>query len=146
MQGYAILMVSKCQVPNHALDTENRGSVVGQGNNKIIKIAWPIKKRMHFKQTQAMVSTLSHCFRHSSFIFTAASGYILLREFMELSPLYPQHPTVHIIKPFFLHAHLAKWRSVLQLHFTTWSTSIVAPETTFARSDFLQQIRLGATC
>ena len=38
-------------------------------------------RNMHFKQTQVnMVSNSSHCFRHSSFMFTVSSESILMRE------------------------------------------------------------------
>ena len=134
-----LLMVPKCPVLAAMALTLKIGLHLlenKRGLKGITTIGWPIKKHMHFKQTQVMFSKSSHCFRHSSFMFTASSESVLMRGFVQLSPLHYLHPTV-LIKPCFLHEHLAQWQSVLQLHFTTWSRSTAVSETTFAKSDIL---------
>ena len=125
-------MVPKCHVPATMALTLKIGLLLlenTRGLKGITAIGWPIKKHMHFKQTQVMFSNSSHCFRHSSFMFIASSESILKRGFMQLSPLHYPHPTVHI-KPCFLHEHLAQWQSVLlaaafhyvkQVHCCIWN-------------------------
>ena len=96
-------MVPKCPVPAAMALTLKIGLLLlenTRGLKGITAIGWPIKKHMHFKQTQVMFCSSSHCFRHSSFMFTASSDSILMRGFVQLSPLHYQHPTVHI-KPCF---------------------------------------------
>ena len=109
-----LLMVPKCPVPAAMAWTLKIGFLLlenARGLKGITAVGWPIKKHMHFRQTQVMFSSSSHCFRHSSFMFIASSESILKRGFMQLSPLHYPHPTVHI-KPCFLHEHVAERQSV----------------------------------